>query len=83
MILRRIPFQQNPLTKSKKNYIFKQFINVGNKRRTKAVPWWVGQSWSSKKNSPNKPLKEIEKKYKKIPSLENFTRKKMSTGPSL
>ena len=36
-----------------------------------------------KKNSPNKPLKEIEKKYKKIASLENFTRKKMSAGPSL
>ena len=37
-----------------------------------------------KKNSPNTPLKEIEKKkYKKIASLENFTRKKLSTGPSL
>ena len=29
------------------------------------------------------PLKEVEKKYKKIASLENFTSKKMSTGPSL
>ena len=53
------------------------------KRRTKSVPWWVGQSWSSKKNSPNEPLKEIEKKYKKIASLENFTNETMSTGPSL
>ena len=63
--------------------MFRQFINVENKRRTKSVPWWVGQSRSSKRNSPNKTLKEIEKKYKKIVSLENFTRKKMSTGPSL
>ena len=72
-----------PLKEVEQNYIFRQFINVENKRRTKSVPWRVGQLWSSKKNSPNKPLKEIEKNTKKIASVENFTRKKKSIELSL
>ena len=36
-----------------------------------------------KKILPINPLRESKKKYKKIASLENFTSKKMSTGPSL